>query len=135
MKALEFSVTVPQFLALKALGRLRKELYYRGPLATVRLREVPEPGLPGPDWVKIKTLVCGVCASDMNLIFLRESPSASPFTTFPCVMGHEICGEIEAVGPEVEGVGSGGIGDGLAGPDLRSPGNKAGLPGLPGGSA
>ena len=109
MKALEFSVNVPRFLALKALGRLRKELYYRGPLATVRLRDVPEPELPGPDWVKIKTLVCGVCASDMNLIFLRESPSASPFTAFPCVMGHEICGEIEEVGPAVDGLAPGEV--------------------------
>jgi len=42
-------------------GRLRR-LYYAGRLATIRLVEIPEPALPSADWVKIKTLLCGLCA-------------------------------------------------------------------------
>lgn len=107
MQALQFAVTVPQWLALKALGRFFPQLHYRGPLATVRLAEVNPPPLPGPDWVRIATRRTGICASDLNLIFLRDSPSASPFTSFPCVMGHEICGWVAERGPAAEGVREG----------------------------
>jgi len=102
MKALQFSVTVPQWLALKALGPFNRRLFYQGPLATIKLAERPEPELPSPQWVKVKTLMCGFCASDLNLIFLKDSPTASPFTSFPCVLGHEICGEIVEVGSAVQ---------------------------------
>jgi threonine dehydrogenase-like Zn-dependent dehydrogenase len=79
-------------------------------LATVKLTEVPEPVLPSDEWVKIKTWMCGFCGSDLNLILLRESPTGSPFTSFPCVIGHEICGEIIEVGRSVAGFE---VGDGV----------------------
>jgi len=108
MKALRFSVSVPQYLALKLLGGVRR-LYYAGPLATVRLAEIPEPVLPSADWVKTKTLLCGVCGSDINLIFLKDSPTASPFTSFPCTLGHEICGQVTEVGTGVNSVKPGDV--------------------------
>ncbi len=107
MKGLTFSVSVPQWLALKALGPLSSKLFYSGPLATVKLAELPEPGPPRAGWVKINTIMCGFCASDLNLLMLHDSPTASPFTSFPCVMGHEVCGEIAEVGPGVEGLAPG----------------------------
>ncbi|MBU2515046.1 alcohol dehydrogenase catalytic domain-containing protein [bacterium] len=109
MKALQFSVTVPQFVALKALGTLSKKLYYSGPVSTINLVEIPKPSLPSANWVKIKTCMIGFCGSDLNLIFLRDSPSASPFTSFPCVLGHEMCGEVVAVGSQVEKVKKGDL--------------------------
>lgn len=107
MKALQFSVTVPQFAVLSVLGRLSRRFYYEGPLATIRLADAPEPTLPSPDWVKIRTLMCGLCGSDVSLIFLRDSPTASPFTSFPCTIGHEFCGEIVEVGKNIEGIKAG----------------------------
>lgn len=98
MRALQFSVSVPQYAALKVLGRISKRFFYYGPLATARLADVPEPTLPSSDWVKIRTLLCGFCGSDINLILLRDSPMATPFTSFPCTLGHELCGEITEVG-------------------------------------
>jgi threonine dehydrogenase-like Zn-dependent dehydrogenase len=65
--------------------------------------------LPTQEWVKVDTLMCGFCASDMSLIFLKESPTASPFTSFPSVIGHEICGRIAAVGSKVTEVKPGDI--------------------------
>lgn len=103
MKAILFSASIPQVLALKALRPFGRRPYYQGPLATVRLADIPEPGLPSPQWVKIKTFMCGVCASDLNLIFLKESLTASPFTSFPCVLGHEVCGQVVETGDQVNG--------------------------------
>jgi (R,R)-butanediol dehydrogenase/meso-butanediol dehydrogenase/diacetyl reductase len=103
MQALRFSVSVPQYALLKAMGRLSLRPYYQGPMATMRLADVPEPSLPSPDWLKIKTSFCGFCGSDLNLILLRESPTATPFTSFPCTMGHEVSGEVTETGSQVSG--------------------------------
>jgi len=101
MKALQFNVNVPKFLIIQALRPISVSFCYRGPFSTVKLVDIPEPTLPSPEWVKIKTKLCGVCGSDINLLFLKDSPTASPFTSFPCVPGHEICGEIVETGREV----------------------------------
>lgn len=107
MQALQFSVNTAQWAALKIAGQFSKKPFYRGKLATLKLKEIPEPELPSPHWVKIQTSCCGVCASDLNLVFLKDSPTASPFTSFPCVLGHEICGKIVQAGNRVQRVSEG----------------------------
>ena len=107
MNALQFAVSVPQYAALKVLGSISRRCYYDGPLATVKLVDVLEPPLPSPDWVRIKTSICGFCGSDLNLILLRDSPTASPFTSFPCTIGHELSGEVTEVGSNVRQVKAG----------------------------
>ncbi len=102
MKALLFNVNVAKFLAIQALRPVSAALCYSGPFATIRPADIPEPTLPSPEWVKIKTRLCGVCGSDINLIMLKDSPTASPFTSFPCVPGHEFCGEIVELGKKVK---------------------------------
>jgi threonine dehydrogenase-like Zn-dependent dehydrogenase len=109
MKALQFNVNVPKFLIIQALRPISGSFCYRGPFSTVKLVDIPEPTLPSPEWVKIKTKLCGVCGSDINLLFLKDSPTASPFTSFPCVPGHEFCGEIIETGKEVENCKTGDL--------------------------
>lgn len=101
MKALLFNVDIPRFLVIQALRPLSSSVCYQGPFSTLKLVTIPEPKLPSPEWVKIKTRLCGFCGSDLNLIFLRDSPTASPFASFPCVPGHELCGNIVEIGSEV----------------------------------
>lgn len=109
MKALQFFVSIPRFVALKSLGAINKRLYYDSPLATIKLVDVPEPGLPSPDWVKIRTFLCGFCGSDLNLIYLKDSPTSTPFTSFPCILGHELSGEIIEAGRDVKDLKVGDI--------------------------
>ncbi len=110
MKALQFNVNVPKFAAAKTLRTFfGNKVFYKGPVKTVQLADVPEPRLLTPDWVRIKTLYCGFCGSDLNLIMLHDSPSASPFTSFPCVIGHEMVGEIIETGAGVTGFQEGDI--------------------------
>jgi threonine dehydrogenase-like Zn-dependent dehydrogenase len=110
MKALQFNVNVPKFAAAKTLRTFfGNKVFYKGPVKTVQLADVPEPRLLTPDWVKIKTLYCGFCGSDLNLIMLHDSPSASPFTSFPCVIGHEMVGEVIETGDNVTGFQKGDI--------------------------
>jgi threonine dehydrogenase-like Zn-dependent dehydrogenase len=117
MKALQFSVNTPKFIAAKALKPVfGNQVFFKGPVKTTQLVEIPEPKLPTQEWVKIKTSYCGFCGSDLNLMLLHDSPTASPFTSFPCIMGHEFVGEIIEKGSDVDGFD---IGDRIAvNPDL-----------------
>ncbi len=109
MKALMFDVNIPNFLVLQALRRLSPRFCYEGPLSTIKLVDIPEPELPSSQWIKIKTKLCGFCGSDLNLILLKDSPTASPFTSFPCVPGHELCGTVVEVGREVQNIKEGDL--------------------------
>ena len=60
----------------------------------VRVEEVEEPR-PGPGQAKVKVKYCGICGSDLHE-YLHGPFPASPF-------GHEVCGEIVELGPEVDG--------------------------------
>lgn len=107
MKALIFNITVPGYIALQVAGRLDRRFYYEGPLSTVKLVEIPEPTLPGRDWVKIRVRLCGFCGSDLNLIRVKDSPMATPFTSFPCIFGHEVFGEVIETGSSVKNCSQG----------------------------
>ncbi|MGD1995389.1 MAG: zinc-binding dehydrogenase [Anaerolineae bacterium] len=102
MKALQFDDSIPRYVLAKALGRLFPAVYWSG-LGCLRYREVPQPPLPGPDWVRVGLRLGGICGSDLNTITLRDSPSASAYTSFPFTMGHENVGTIAELGLAVEG--------------------------------
>ena len=69
----------------------------------LRYRDVPEPQLPGPEWVKIKTRYGGICGSDINAVFLNDSPTLTALISFPFTLGHENVGTIAEVGSGVDG--------------------------------
>jgi 2-desacetyl-2-hydroxyethyl bacteriochlorophyllide A dehydrogenase len=54
--------------------------------------ELPLPE-PGPGQVRIRTLACGVCATDLQMI------KGWTRTGFPAIPGHEWCGVVDAIGP------------------------------------
>lgn len=65
---------------------------------------MPEPVLPNDQWVKIRVTYGGICGSDLHLIHLHDSPSTSPFASFPFTIGHEVVGKISEVGLAVKGL-------------------------------
>jgi threonine dehydrogenase-like Zn-dependent dehydrogenase len=109
MKALLCNATVPNYLALKLLGRISKKFFFSGPFATLRIKEIPEPKPPNQHWVKIKTRPCGFCGSDINFLTMKDSLMASPFTSFPCIFGHEVCGEVVETGRAVNNCAGGNM--------------------------
>lgn len=102
MKAIQFRYNIPLYLATRYLARLSPR-FITWPWTPTQLREVPEPELPGPKWVKIRPMMTGICGSDMSIFACRESLTLAPFASYPFVVGHEVCGEIVEVGSEVEG--------------------------------
>jgi len=66
----------------------------------VRLVEMPRPD-PGPGEVLLRPLVSGVCGTDLHVLHgegLGELP-------VPLTMGHEVCGEVVALGPDADAPG------------------------------
>ncbi len=102
MQAVQFIVNVPRYVFTLIAGRLYQPAFY-GPLSLVQYREVPEPQLPGPDWAKVKVRYGGICASDVGMIRLKESPALSPFGSERFTIGHENVGTLVEVGEQVEG--------------------------------
>src|SRR2546430_15826261 len=100
MRALVCELSVPRQVVTSLLGRIDKRFFF-GPFSPATLRELPEPELPAPDWVTIRTRLCGICGSDYKQMFLNGSMD-NPMTaviSFPQVLGHEVGGTSERVGP------------------------------------
>ena len=55
-----------------------------------------ETPVPGPHQVLVKVLACGVCRTDLHVV-----DGELPEPTIPVVPGHEIVGQVEAVGRDV----------------------------------
>lgn len=102
MEAIQYTKSIPRYLAMRYLGKRWRGLY-TSPVSCVRLVDIPEPQLPTPEWVKVKTRLSGICGSDLATLTARGSPYFSPFTSTPFVLGHEIVGEIAEIGEAVEG--------------------------------
>jgi threonine dehydrogenase-like Zn-dependent dehydrogenase len=109
MKALLLNLDPLRFVALNLLRPISGKFCYSGPFSTVRLTDIPEPVLPSPEWVKMKIRLCGFCGSDLNLIMMKDSPTAMPFTSFPCVPGHEFCGDVVETGRDVRSIKKGDL--------------------------
>ena len=61
----------------------------------VRVDDVPEPE-PGPGEAVVRVGACGICGTDIHII-----DGEFPPTRYPIIPGHELGGEVVAVGAEV----------------------------------
>lgn len=102
MKGLVYRVSATSWALCKVAGVLSTRVF-TGPLSKLRLCELPEPDLPGPEWVRLRTILGGVCGTDLALIFQRNHPNTilQQFAAFPAVLGHENVAIIDRVGTAV----------------------------------
>lgn len=62
----------------------------------ITFRNVPVPE-PGPDQVLIKIKKVGICGSDIHVYH-----GSHPYTSYPVTQGHEVAGQIVALGEDVK---------------------------------
>ena len=74
---------------------------------TIEVRETDDP-VPGPGQMLVRTLACGICASDLHFM---DNPDADADddtglskydADADVVMGHEYCAEVVDYGPDTE---------------------------------
>jgi threonine dehydrogenase-like Zn-dependent dehydrogenase len=83
----------------------------------LELRQLPLPQ-PEEGQVRIRTLACGICATDLEMIAGWER------TGFPSIPGHEWCGVVDAAGP---GVDSSLVGTQCVGDNVLADGGEVGF--------
>ncbi len=103
MRGVVFDVSIPRYLLGKSAGRVSDAFLFGRP-SGVSLRELPEPPLPGPRWVRLETVLAGICGSDIGNLGYNASPAMEPFGSFPAVIGHEILARVVELGSEVRGL-------------------------------
>ena len=105
MKGLLFRYSLPRLAA----GRIAGLVYPKGfftSLGFLGHGDLPEPRLPADDWLVIRARACGICGSDHKQVFLDGNVD-NPMTaviSWPQVLGHEVVGRVERVGPRVTAV-------------------------------
>jgi 2-desacetyl-2-hydroxyethyl bacteriochlorophyllide A dehydrogenase len=65
---------------------------------TIAVKKVADP-TPGPTEAVVEVEACGICGTDIHVL---EGDLA--MTPYPIIPGHEFCGEVVAVGSEVDNV-------------------------------
>jgi len=101
MKALQYRKSIPRYALLKLVAPQFQRLYTSG-LAPLALRDVPEPRLPTPQWVRLAPIISGVCGSDISTVCATGSAYLAPLTSLPFIMGHEVVARVTEVGDAVK---------------------------------
>jgi len=103
-----FDPALPRLVAAGAAARVSPvgALWVLPPL---RLREILPPELPGPDWVRLRPEMTGVCGSDVRQALLQASSDnpLSGLVSFPHVLGHEVVARVLEGGPQAAGLRAG----------------------------
>ncbi len=103
MRALQFRHNPLRYAWVRGIGGLVNGAI-TGPGSFIRLANIPEPSLPGPQWLRVRPSLSGICGSDLGVISARASVYLSALTSFPFIPGHEVVGTITETGPDVEGL-------------------------------
>jgi threonine dehydrogenase-like Zn-dependent dehydrogenase len=100
MRTIYFEKNIPKIMLTRALRPLWPNVVFSR-LSPTRFVDVPEEPLPGSNWVRARNRMCGICASDLHLLFVQADPriglAALPGTE-RLYLGHEILGEAIEVG-------------------------------------
>lgn len=110
MKALFFENSLLRVAALKIFERLSRNAAFSA-VAPLRYRDVPEPALPNPRWLKVRNIQCGLCGTDLHFMFMDLHPKCFS-AAMPGIrrkyLGHELVGEVVEAGSEAGGFAAGG---------------------------
>lgn len=104
MRSIYVDKNIPRVLLTKAITPLWKDFVWT-PLSSAKAGPLPDQPLPNPNWMRIKNLACGICATDLSLLFMSANPSVAP-AALPGVqrfhLGHEAVGEVTEIGSGVK---------------------------------
>jgi len=103
MRAIYVEKNIPKMLLVKALSGRWPEVCWT-PFSATHVEDLPEQPLPSPRWVRVKNLACGICASDLSLLYVHVDPAIAP-AAYPgnarFYLGHEVVSTVVEVGAGV----------------------------------
>lgn len=97
MKALVYHKSVPRYLLSAFFSKIQRKRFHHlvTPLKYQEVAFTPA----RPHWATLKTRLCGICGSDLNLLKGAESMLLEPYASLPAVIGHEILATVENAPP------------------------------------
>ena len=94
MSRLVFSRKPAKFAMARLAGAIKPGAGAQvGPLA---LQSDETLALPGPDWVRLRPRLSGICGSDLSLIDGSASAYFDPLVSYPFTPGHEVVADVLA---------------------------------------
>ena len=103
MRAIYAEKHIPRMLLTTAITPFWKDFVWT-PLSASRAGTLDDLPLPGPRWIRVKNLACGICPTDLSLLFIKVDPSVAP-AALPGVqrfyLGHEAVSVVTETGPAV----------------------------------
>lgn len=109
MRTIYFERNIPRVLATKFIARYWPDFVWT-PFSSAIVAALPDPPLPGPNWIRVRNRLCGICASDLSILFANGDPSVAPLVSLPSpqiYLGHEVVSTVVEVGPAVTRFGIG----------------------------
>lgn len=110
MRTIYFEKNIPKVLLAKALRPLWPGVVYSR-LSPTRFAHLPDEPLPGAHWLRVRNRLCGICATDLHLLFVETDPKIAAAAlpgTERLYLGHEVLGVVSEIG---SGVSSLKVGD------------------------
>ena len=109
MRAIYVDKHIPRVLLTKTISPIWDNFIWT-PLSTARAGSLDDIPLPGPRWIRVKNQACGICATDLSLLYMKADVSIAP-AALPGVqrfyLGHESVGIVTETGPGVTRVKAG----------------------------
>jgi len=104
MTALVYEVDPVRWTLCKVAGWVTPKVFWSR-FSNLRLATVQVPKLPSPGWVRLRTVLGGICGTDMVSIMQRHHPASilQVFSSFPAVLGHENVAIVDEVGADIDG--------------------------------
>ena len=104
MKTICFEKNIPKILLTKVAAKYAKPLLFTGINPIKFLKNLPDPPLPGPKWLRIKNTASGVCGTDLSFFKATTAPDCAlePLPgSYRAFLGHECVGVVEEIGSGV----------------------------------
>ena len=103
MRAIYADKHIPRMLLTTAITPFWKDFVWT-PLSASHAGSLDDLPLPGPRWLRVKNLACGICPTDLSILFIKVDPSVAP-AALPGVqriyLGHEAVSIVTETGPAV----------------------------------
>lgn len=94
---------IPQALLTKSIAPRWHDFVWT-PFSVTRIEDIARVPLPGPRWLRVRNEMCGICASDLSLLFVKADPAIAP-AALPAnerfYLGHEVVSTVVEVGTGV----------------------------------
>ncbi len=104
MKTIYFEKDIPRILITKFAAKYCKPLLYTGLSPVKYNKNLPDPPLPGDNWLRVKNIACGLCGTDVSF-FKATTGTTSALEPIPSskrtYLGHENVGVVIEAGPAV----------------------------------